>query len=126
MKKILIVEDEAILLRALSDRCREEGFDVLEAKDGEDGLSLALEEHPDLILLDILMPKMDGIAMLQNMRQDEWGKHVPVIILTNVTDSATVAKGMDAGIAGTYDYLVKTDWSLADVMKKIRAKLGMK
>lgn len=125
-KKILIVEDEEILLNTLSDQCRADGFEVVQAKDGEAALELAMKERPDLILLDLLLPKMHGMKVLEKLRKgDEWGKHVPVIILTNVADSNMVAKGMEAGLDGSYEYLVKTDWSLADIMKKIRDKLGV-
>lgn len=86
-KKILVieaVEDNAPLRKALHDKFSLEGFSVIDAKDGEEGLTVAMSEHPDLILLDILMPKMDGLTMMKKLRQgDEWGKHVPIIVLTN-------------------------------------------
>ena len=74
-KKILIVDDEEKLQQKLADACSREGFVALGASNGEEGLSLALREHPDLILLDLEMPKMDGVEMLQQLRKDECGKN---------------------------------------------------
>jgi len=120
-KKILIVEDEALMLRSLSDKFREEKFTVLEANDGANGLDSALANHPDIILLDIIMPKMDGLTVLEKLRQDEWGKEVPVIILTNLSDSDKVAEAMKNR---AYDFLVKADWKLEDIVRKVNEKLA--
>lgn len=117
-QSILIVEDEVSLRNALRDKFLREGFHVLEARDGEEGLEVALREHPDLILLDIVMPKMDGMTMLGKIRADAWGKNVKVIVLTNLSD---------VGIAyDTYDYLVKSDWKIDDVVARVRQRLGEK
>ena len=121
-KRVLIVEDEPPELRALVDKFSREGFEALEAKNGEEGLNLALETHPDLILLDIVMPKMDGLTMLKKLREDEWGRGVPVIVLTNLSDGD---KARDAIYHGVYDYLVKADWKLEDVIKKVKEWLSM-
>lgn len=120
-QSILIVDDEVSLRNALSDKLRHEGFIVLEAKNGEEGLDVALHNHPDLILLDIVMPVVDGITMLKNLRGDEWGRDVKVIMLTNLDGNGKVA---DAIVWGTQDYLVKSDWKLEDVVAKIRKRLG--
>ena len=120
-KKILIVEDEESLRGALRDKFAWEGFDVLEAGDGEEGLKAALREHPDLILLDIIMPKMDGITMLKKLREDDWGKEAQVILLTNLSDNEKLSEAL---AQGTYDYLVKSDWKIADVVAKVRERLG--
>ena len=121
-KKILIIEDEPSLREALNDKFSQEGFEVEQAPDGELGLSLALGTKPDLILLDIIMPKLDGISMLEQLREDERGKHIPVIILTNLSDNEKLAKAMELG---SHDYLVKTDWKLEDVVKKVKEKIGL-
>ena len=120
-KKILIVEDEVALLNALRDKFTREGFAVLEAKNGEEGLEIALREHPDLILLDIIMPVMDGMTMLAKLREDNWGKDAKVIVLTNLSDTEKVSAAMTKG---TFDYLVKADWKLEDVVRKVRERLG--
>ena len=120
MKKILIVEDERSLLEALVRKFSSEGFTVFEAKNGEEGLEVALKEHPDLILLDIVMPKMDGITMLHKLREDKWGKDAQVVMLSNLSDAGKV---QEATSEGAYDFLVKSDWHIDDVVKKAKEKL---
>ncbi len=120
MKKVLIVEDEASLQKALLSKLEKEDYQVLQAFDGEEGLKMALEEKPDLILLDIIMPKMDGVTMLNKIREDEWGKNAKVIILTNLSEGNQVAAALDKGV---HDYLVKADWRIEEVMEKIEDKL---
>lgn len=117
MVKILIIEDEERVSRALTSKLRREGFEVDIASDGEKGLTMALETKPKLILLDIILPKMDGLTMVKKLREDEWGANVPVIILTNL-DSAE--KAIESKKTGVDDYLVKTDWSLSDLVEKIK------
>ncbi|MBI4653236.1 response regulator [Candidatus Kuenenbacteria bacterium] len=119
-KTILIIEDEISLQNILKKRLERENFLVLEAKNGEEGLDIALRERPDLILLDIIMPVMDGLTMLKKLRENGWGKNVMVILLTNLSDNEKIA---EAVVHGTYDYLVKSDWKIEDVVAKIREKL---
>lgn len=120
-KTILVVEDEAPMQLVLRDILTVEGYTVLEAKNGIEGLELALSAHPDLILLDILMPKMDGLEMLKKLRGDEWGKKAPVIVLTNLSDNEDVAKAVEEDV---FEYFVKTDIKIAEVIERIRAKIG--
>jgi len=89
-KKILIVEDEEPLKLTLKKKFKNEGFSVLEATNGEDGLKLTQEKKPDLILLDIVMPVMDGMTMLKKLRKQDFGKEMPVILLTNLADTSDV------------------------------------
>ena len=119
-KKILIVEDDISSLEILVDKFTREAFNVLQAKNGIEGLEVALKEHPDLILLDIIMPKMDGISMIKELQEDEWGKDVPIIILTNLSDGEKVAEAIERGVQ---DFLVKSDWNLNDVVKRVKKKL---
>ena len=122
-KKILIVEDETPLRNAVTDILTFEGFEVFQAKNGQEGLDLALKEHPDLILLDLMMPIMDGLTMLEKLRQDqEFGKTAAVILLTNINDPEKVAMATEAG---SYDFLVKSDWNIEDVVRKIKGRLGL-
>ncbi|MBI3589207.1 MAG: response regulator [Candidatus Liptonbacteria bacterium] len=122
-KTILIVEDEVPLLNALHEKLMRNGFITIEARNGEQGLEAAIREHPDLILLDIIMPKMDGMTMFKKLRnENEWGKSVPVIILTNL-GSADEARNKDATELEPSHYLVKTDWTLEEVVTKIRERL---
>ena len=120
-RKILIVEDEQTLSTVLSDKFTKEDFDVFVAKDGQEGLTLALQIHPDCILLDILMPVMDGITMLSALRKDAWGKNARVIMLTNLSsaEQETASRALAAN-----DYLIKTDWKLEDVLRKVKEKIG--
>jgi len=120
-KHILIVEDEQSLRKALSEKFEKEGYKVTQAQDGEAGLSAAINDHPDLILLDILMPRLDGLGMLQRLRQELWGKEVQVIILTNLND---VEKVQEAVVNQAFDFLVKADWTLEQIMTKVREKIG--
>lgn len=119
--KILIVEDEKPLLHALEDKLILEGFEVILAGNGQEGLNLALSKKPDLILLDIVMPIMDGMEMLGRLRSDSWGAEVPVILLTNLSEGEKVKAALKSGV---HDYLVKSDWKLEDVVAKIRGKLS--
>lgn len=122
-KKVLIVEDEAPLRNAVSDILSFEGFDVFQAKNGQEGLDTALKEHPDMILLDLMMPIMDGLTMLEKLREDqEYGKNAAVILLTNINDPEKVAMATEAG---SYDFLVKSDWNIEDVVKKIKGRLNL-
>ena len=123
-KIILITEDEKSLRSALHSKLINEGFNVLEAKDGEEGLSVSLKEHPNLILLDLLMPKMGGMDMLKKLREDVWGKTVPVIILTNLT-SADEERNKDiTELEPTY-YFIKTEKSMDEIVDKIKERLGI-
>ncbi len=120
-KKILIVDDEKVLLELLVSKMKQNGFAAIGARDGDEGLQTALAERPDLILLDIVMPKMDGITVLKKLRQDKWGKNVPVIVLSNLNTAEAVEKSLENGV---YDYLVKVDYSLDDLAAIVKKKLG--
>ena len=121
---ILIVEDEASSMSALRDKLTCEGFSILEAKNGEESLEVALREHPDLILLDLIMPVMDGMTMLKKLRSENaWGKTAKVIILTNLT-SADEQRNKDITETEPHYYLVKIDWTLENIVAKIREDLG--
>lgn len=119
-KTILIVEDEASILNALVNKFSKEGFKVISGKNGEEGLKLALKKKPDLILLDIIMPIMDGVSVLKELKQDSWGVNAKVIILTNLSEGEDVFDLLDSG---EQDYLIKSDWKLDDVVKKVRELL---
>ena len=116
MKSVLVVEDEPALLKILAESLTKADFHVTIAKDGKEGLAMALKDHPDLILLDIIMPKMNGIEMLKNLWQDKWGKNAKVIFLTNVVGEAEKF--------GTYKYLLKVDWKLQDIVKEVKKIIG--
>ncbi|MEI6304621.1 MAG: response regulator [Candidatus Taylorbacteria bacterium] len=126
-KIILVTEDESRLRNVLKDKLTLEGFIVFEAKDGEEGLKLALSEYPDLMLVDIFMPKMDGLTMLRKIREDSRGKKIKFIILTNADETDKIAEAMQvAGVEDdkTFDYYVKSDIKMEDVIAKVKGKLG--
>ena len=126
-KKILVieaVEDDNALRNVLRDKLTSEGFSVLAERNGEEGLAVALREHPDLILLDILMPAMDGLSMMKKLREaNEWGKKVPIIFLTNLSaDDDKINKAV-ADNEPAY-YLVKANYTIEDLVEKIRERLS--
>ncbi len=119
-KKILVVEDEATLQKALNDVLSQEGYNVLSAIDGMRGLEMITQEKPDLILLDIILPKMDGFEILKKIKEDKDTAEIPVIILTNLSDLENIQKALDLGAT---TYLVKADFHLEDVLKKVKEAL---
>jgi DNA-binding response OmpR family regulator len=118
-KTVLIVEDEVALRSVITSFLEKSNFSVLTAENGKEGVTLALAKHPDLILLDLLMPVMSGMEALKKIRSDTWGAKVPVIILTNL--SATKEDLIqDMVKSKPLYYLIKSDWKLEDVIKKIQ------
>lgn len=120
VKKVLIIEDEQDLREALKTVISYENFEAHTASDGEEGLRLALEIKPDLILLDLMMPKLDGLGVLRALREDAWGKNVNVIVMTALDDLEKVAEVVEFG--GT-EYIVKSNISLGAVVAKVKEKL---
>lgn len=124
MPKILIVEDEESQRKALRDNLKNEGFYIFEANDGIEGLEIALREHPDIILLDVRMPKMNGMAMMHKLREDTWGKTASVIILTNYDTSDTQLLQITTDLPSYY--LIKANTSLEQILEKIQKVLESK
>ena len=123
-KVILVVEDERDLREAIADILRLKHYNPLEAKNGREGVELALGKHPELILLDLIMPEMDGMTALKKIREDTWGASVPVIILTNL--SATNEQLVEDMVTHKpMHYLIKSDWKLHDVVTKVEKILEM-
>lgn len=120
---LLVVEDEAVLRRLLVMTLRAEGFTVIEAVDGAEGITLACKRRPNLILLDIIMPEVNGMEMLQRLRKDPWGKKADVILLTNLGDDESIKRAKDFGVT---DYFIKSDWPLDELAHEIKAKLKTK
>ena len=122
--KILIVEDEAVMLKTLVDNLSAEGFGhIIQARNGEEGLILAINEKPDLVILDIIMPKMNGMMMLKELRQNPVGKDMKVILLTNLIADDPITKGVVANEPSYY--LVKTEHSIEDIVEKVKTTLGL-
>ena len=118
--KILIVEDEAVINKVYTDGLADEGFAVLTALNGKDGFDLAIREKPDLILLDILMPVMDGLTMMDKLREyNAYGKKVPIILLTNL--SAREEKILQAITKNEPAYyFVKSNFNFKEILEKIK------
>lgn len=119
-KKILVVDDEKDLREAIATALSYEDFTVVTAEDGEEGLALALKERPDLIFLDVMMPKLDGIGMLKQLRGDTWGRDVKVVIMTVLDDMEKMAEAVEYGAS---EYIMKTDISLSGIIEKAKERL---
>ena len=120
-KKILIVEDEPMVRRALVDKMtEEEGLSIMSAKNGKEGLDAALREHPDFILLDLVMPIMDGMEMLSHLREDAWGKDAKVMFLSNVSDSEKIAEGAAKGV---HTFMVKSNTNVSELLEHIKKEV---
>ena len=120
-KKILFVEDESALQKIFGDVLKQEGYTVISALDGEAGLKTAKTEKPDLILLDLILPKMHGFEVLQALKADSTTKDIPIIVLTNLETMGDVEKALELGAT---TYLVKASYSLEELVQKIKKALG--
>ncbi|MEA3293157.1 MAG: response regulator [Patescibacteria group bacterium] len=120
-KKILIIEDEDLLLNILEKKLSNKGYKVSVAVDGEEGLEKIRKVLPDLILLDILMPKKDGFEVLDEMRRDETIKDIPVIIISNSGQYVEIERIKKMGVK---DWLVKTDFNPENVINKVEKQIG--
>ncbi len=119
-KKILIVEDDRSLQNALVEVLNREGFVTVSVLDGEEALAKLASDKPDLVLLDIILPKKDGYEVLAEMKKNEATKDLPVLILTNLEEVDNVQKALDLGAT---TFMVKSDFSLKDVVQKVRENL---
>lgn len=119
-KTILLVEDEVQAAEALKGALVQAGYEVLMAHDGEEGLRVAKETHPRLILTDLKMPKMGGMDMIAALREDAWGKDVDIIILTNLSEVEMLEKAMEHQ---AFFYIIKGDSSMADIVAKVDLRL---
>ncbi len=118
--KIALVEDDPFLSSMYTTKFELEGFQVVSANDGVNGVSLIKKEIPDLVLLDIMMPKMNGFDVLKEIKSNEKTKDIPVILLTNLNQTDEVEKGMDLGAV---DYLTKAHFMPSEVVDKIKKVL---
>ena len=120
-KKILIIEDEVALADAMKVGLSDAGYAAETAYDGEEGLAKAKSLLPDLILLDLMLPKKDGMAVLKELRQETATAEIPVMILSQLSDTEKISEGVSLGVVG---YLVKVDFSLAEVVERVKKVLG--
>lgn len=122
-RTVLIIEDEDALRSVLGDAFRAEGFGVIEAKDGGKGLFEAEFSKPDLILLDILMPRMDGRVIFKALRKNPKTSRIPVSFLTNLSTMENISDAIGGEVA---DYIIKSDWSIDEIVAHVKEKLRTK
>ena len=116
-KTILFIEDESAIQKTFSDALKKEEYEIISALDGEVGLRLAKEKKPDLILLDLVLPKLDGFQVLQSLKSNETTRAIPVIVLTNLEQMEDIQKAIDLGAK---TYLVKSNYNLAEVIDMVK------
>ncbi len=117
MPKILIIEDDPVFQHTLGEFLRAEGFKVFSAVDGEEGIKETQKQSPDLILLDIILPKKDGYEVIAELKKDPAAKNIPIVLLTNLGGVQDVEKALGLGAT---TYLVKSDYKLEEVVGKIK------
>ena len=116
-KTILLVEDEPALQKVAGEILRQEGFIFKSAIDGEEAIIIIKTDKPDLVLLDLILPKKDGFEVLKEMKADTQTKDIPVIILTNLEGTQDVERALELG---AMNYLVKANYELVDIVKRIK------
>jgi two-component system alkaline phosphatase synthesis response regulator PhoP len=119
-KKILVVEDSPYLAESLADMLDIRGHQPIIAPTGREGVTMAIEQHPDLILLDIRLPDIDGYEVYRRIRENDWGKHANILVLTASESTENISKNIDLP---KEDVLFKPDWSVPDLLAKIDEKL---
>ncbi len=120
LKKVLIIEDDKMLQQVLLSQFTKEGFNAVVAHDGEEGLDKIFSEKPDAIILDMVMPKMDGLQVLEEFRKKDPENKTPVIVLTNAQQMEYLAGAMSHNVAA---YLVKSEQQLSNIVEVVKSKL---
>lgn len=120
-KTVLVIDDAELFVVGLKELLEQEDFEVLTANNGIDGLLLASQHKPDLVLLDITMPELGGLAVLKKMRSEPWGKDVPILILT--ASSIRSFESHESQKLGESDYLVKSEWKPGEIIEYIKGLL---
>jgi len=121
MKTILFIEDESALQKTFGEILKQNNYKMISALDGETGLRLAQDEKPDLILLDLILPRLNGFEVLKKLKENPQLKEIPIIVLTNLEEVSSVEKAIESGAT---TYLVKAQYSLEEVIQKIKQALG--
>ncbi len=119
-KKILIIEDDKFLRELIAQKLIKEGYDIAEAVDGEKGIKAVGEEKPDLVLLDLILPGIDGFEVLTKIKEDPKIAQVPVIILSNLGQKDDIERGLKMGAV---DYLIKAHFTPGEIIEKVKAVL---
>lgn len=121
MKRILFIEDEGAIQKTLGDALAQEGYEIIAALDGDIGLRLAEQKSPDLILLDLVLPKRNGFEVLSELKKNPTTASIPVIVLTNLENMEDIQRVLDLG---AMTYLVKSNYGLQDVISKVKQACG--
>lgn len=120
--KILIIEDEEFLRELISQKLKNEGFEILRAVNGEDGIKIAKEEKPELILLDLFLPGIDGWEVIKELKKDSLSNKIPIIILSNYGQKEYIERGLKLGAD---DFLIKAHFAPDEIVKKIKGVLNL-
>jgi len=120
MKKILLVEDDVFMLELLSEKLRKSGFDVSVATNGEECLKILESLKPDLVLLDVVMPKLDGFDVLRRIKSSQDSSSVPVVILSNLGQKEEIERAMSLGAK---DYIIKANFTTKEIVEKLNSIL---
>ena len=120
-KKILLIEDEELIINLLQKKITEQGYDLKIARNGEQGLELMKEIAPDLVLLDIIMPKKGGFEVLEEKQEDDSIKDIPVIIVSNSGQPVELDRAKELGVK---DWLIKTNFNPDEIIDKIKKQIG--
>lgn len=120
--RILLIEDDTFLINIYKDKFTLEGFEVLVAEDGETGLKMASEENVSLVVLDLMIPKISGVELLERLRQTGKGTNLPVIVLTNLTEKASQQKVKKLGVSG---FIIKADLTPGQLVDRVKKTLGI-
>jgi len=120
-KKILLIEDEEIMINLLQRKIAQEGYEIRVARNGEEGLAAMKEKKPDLVLLDIIMPKMGGFEVMEHMQADKDLKKIPVIVISNSGQPVEIDRAQKMGAR---DWLIKTEFDPQEVIEKIKKQIG--
>lgn len=115
-KKILVIEDNKFIRKVIKNKFSGENYNVVEAIDGERGIMMAREEQPDIILLDLVLPEIDGFEILQKLKKESKTSKIPVIILSNLGEKENVKKGLELGAV---DYLIKANFNPNDILERV-------
>ena len=117
MKKILIIEDDKFLREVIAKKLTTEGYELIEAVNGENGITQAGETKPNLILLDLILPGIDGFGVLTQLKENTGTKEIPIIILSNLSQENEIKRALALGAA---DFLIKANFTPSEIIKKIK------
>lgn len=120
-KKVLIIEDDDHISKIYGIKLSKENVDTIVARDGEEGINMIVSEKPDLVLLDLMIPKKDGFTVLEEVKKTPFGKNLPILVLSNLGQENDIKKATSLGAA---DYFIKVNLSIQEVIDKVNKYLG--